>query len=604
MTDLNNHLIELSDQFDKIGKQACADEIDGLIESGSLTKVAQYVGVIGYVLKQNRAMCNCIRKKRVANSGSMQDVILQCLKEYQDGQDYQDNKWTSKYAQNVTQHPEKFNKAHLSLIKEMGQSDLPEHINEVRKVASVLKDNEMDDEVINNILSHVQTLGEMLQKEAANTRPFKVAADPANKSKWSRFWDASWNPLSTWRQENRARSDDQEMDRELDELTDKIMNISTLTDTMKDEILHLKAQARYIPDKEASKVISELNIDDWMQTQHDIDQLQRALGGSSTSPTRPVNDAIALSKELGKTRDTIKSDMGSIRSLLQSLARRDAVKARRKHRAAGQAESIAVEFGMLRRVVRQLGKNPLDERAHDYALHIVSRLSDTLDPVDPAGRFPVDTDEEVDNFAVHKQINDWIKQPSQIPAQTPTDTPVTESTVSTAVSPGNIDPGRISEIAESIRTKVGNPQEAANILHTIGMEMMGTNLIDRSLYDVLIQIRDQLKSPVGSSATPAASTPASTPLPEAASPKTQEPVARTQQEQFNLVPPSPEAVQELIRRRKEQNTAFRNSSLLKIADAIDEVEPELASVIDKYIEEHGDVVNLPKIPEFGIVLKE
>jgi len=48
---IKDHLIELADQLDKTGQTSCADAVDNLIKTAFLEKVAQYVRVIGYVLK-------------------------------------------------------------------------------------------------------------------------------------------------------------------------------------------------------------------------------------------------------------------------------------------------------------------------------------------------------------------------------------------------------------------------------------------------------------------------------------------------------------------------------------------------------------------------
>ena len=145
MLDLTTYLITLADKFDKEGNTTCADAVDRLLlKTASLEKVAQYVGAIGYVLKQNRAMMNCIRKKRVASKGSMQDVVMSCLKEYQDGQDYHDTQWTSKYAEIISQKPNLFKTCHLSFLHDLGTAwDIETHINNVRTAAQIFKDNEV-----------------------------------------------------------------------------------------------------------------------------------------------------------------------------------------------------------------------------------------------------------------------------------------------------------------------------------------------------------------------------------------------------------------------------------------------------------------------------
>lgn len=69
--NLSEYLANLADRLDRDGKIKSANAVDNLLQNGSLEKVAQYVGAIGYVLKQERAMANCIRQKRVSSSGPM-----------------------------------------------------------------------------------------------------------------------------------------------------------------------------------------------------------------------------------------------------------------------------------------------------------------------------------------------------------------------------------------------------------------------------------------------------------------------------------------------------------------------------------------------------
>ena len=201
MQDLNPHLSDLGDKFDQAGKTVCADAIDNLIQSDSLNKVAQYVGVIGYVLKQQRAMGNCLRKKRAAASDrAMQEIVLECLSEYQDGQDYHDTEWHSKYAQVITEHPADFDRSHLELLAQIAsEQGINQHIENVENAAILLQENDEDADVVNQVLSHIQTFGGILQKEATSHYPFKLAA-PSSRSRWSRFWKPNqfnwWNPMS------------------------------------------------------------------------------------------------------------------------------------------------------------------------------------------------------------------------------------------------------------------------------------------------------------------------------------------------------------------------------------------------------------------------
>lgn len=113
-TPIINSFIKIADNLDKSGNITVANTIDNLISDNSLIKVAQYVGAIGYVLKQHRAMSNCIRQKRASSDQPMQEVVLTCIKEYQDGQSYGHNEWTERYASVIQAMPEHFGSKMLS----------------------------------------------------------------------------------------------------------------------------------------------------------------------------------------------------------------------------------------------------------------------------------------------------------------------------------------------------------------------------------------------------------------------------------------------------------------------------------------------------------
>lgn len=149
----------MADRLDASGYPDCANCIDAALENKSLTKVAQYVGAIGYVLKQNRALGNCIRKKRVANSGPMQEVVLDCLKEYQDGQDYHDTEWTSKYAQVIQQKPECFDGSCREYIKAISElNNIESHVNMVRLAQNKLNEFGQQDTYLDQLLEHYDSL--------------------------------------------------------------------------------------------------------------------------------------------------------------------------------------------------------------------------------------------------------------------------------------------------------------------------------------------------------------------------------------------------------------------------------------------------------------
>lgn len=155
MSDLIQHLVTLANDLDNNNKFASADVVDNLLTSGSLVKVAQYVGVIGYVLKQNRAMGNCIRKKRASSDGPMQEVIMDCIKEYQDGQDYDDNEWTSKYAQVIQQVPSK--NTFSDFLNILGkENEISKHAKTVVEAHTKLASENIQDNIINDLIAQMK----------------------------------------------------------------------------------------------------------------------------------------------------------------------------------------------------------------------------------------------------------------------------------------------------------------------------------------------------------------------------------------------------------------------------------------------------------------
>lgn len=164
-----DYFVALADTLDSEGFNKCAGLLDDAMSNNSIVKVAQYVGAIGYVLKQERAMSNCIRKKRVASSGSMQEVVLDCLKEYQDSQSYTDTEWTSKYAQVVKSLPDKFSSCHKDFIKEFATfNDIDKHIELVRTAQIFLSQHGKSDDILNQIIEGFDALNNLIEEKKEN----------------------------------------------------------------------------------------------------------------------------------------------------------------------------------------------------------------------------------------------------------------------------------------------------------------------------------------------------------------------------------------------------------------------------------------------------
>ncbi|KKN06110.1 hypothetical protein LCGC14_1080690, partial [marine sediment metagenome] len=377
MSEIHDHLIKLADHLDSLGKPDCADKIDTLIKSASLSKVAQYVGVIGYVLKQNRAMGNCIRKKRVTSNSSMQDVVLECLSEYQDGQSYGNNEWTAKYAQVIKQGPDLFGNAHLYFISALGyESKIPEHIANVQKIDETLREEGIEDAIISKILSNVDTLGNILQKEANLPFPFKVAAPQSPRGRWSRFWnpsETSWNPLS-WSKGQRQRGQNLDTMAEMDQLLEQVMGIITTGRSLQSSINRLKGMEGYLSGKISGinkrqitpilQAIQSLDPTNWSANLRVLQNLGPALekikATGDPNLIQIVDRATQLTQEISSGVKSIYTNLETAQNTMQTLRQREPLAGRRDFSGAGQGTLTSDVFGTLQEVLDYISQNPLD----------------------------------------------------------------------------------------------------------------------------------------------------------------------------------------------------------------------------------------------------
>jgi len=614
MTYLENYLIKLADRLDKDGKFKSATAVDGLLKTASLDKIAQYVGVIGYVLKQERAMQNCIRRKRAKTSGSMQGVVLSCLKEYQDGQDYHNDQWTSKYAQTIQQNPRLFKQAHLTFLAQLGHNwDIERHVNGVRKSLGIMREESVDEEKINMILSHIDMLGEILRKEAAETaRPFKLAAP--SRSWWSRLWNPGqkdrWSPLA-WGESGKRRrghGDDLDLDTAIQYLAQEISRISNLSRSTQRTINRLKRQNRNLVEETAyyspenidvarriKETIEGIDPSNWDQTQKQILDLARETHGAQTYNANLFNEVVDFAKELNKLRTSIDDGIENIYASMHDLRGREAMLGTRPYGARNQGEIIAREYSVLGDIIDKIAENPLDVKGHNFALQQINRLNDVL-TVKPHDPMPIDED-----MNLHRRINDWIggkpERPEQpdVPQTTPQDvatTPVTPEKPS--ISEQDIS-SLAPQIASGISKSVKDIPSAITALRELAVQ---PGQISEALDPLITQVIYHLEvnSPSAQPDVPQANLPQpkSEPIPE---PMSQNVGQFTMPQDLEI---DPEALQ---RWPKKPQAETKIDLLVKIADAADPFNKDLADAIDKYIEQHGKEV-LPNMPEFGVLIKE
>ena len=369
MDKISEQLIQLSDTLDKAGKTKCANVIDELIEHKSLMKVAQYVGVIGYVLKQNRAMGNCIRKKRVSSTASMQEVVLGCLSEYQDGQQYGNNEWTSKYAQVIKECPEDFDPSFArhfleALADENQMSDHISNVKEAQKILQSLHDDALNDKgyALHQVVADLCDLEKVLKEGDADHRPFRVAAPPSGRGNWSRFWSPSWS----------RRGKDKDTQFEMDAVIESLMNIQGNVQQIRSGISQLLYQSRAVQDPKIQQYIQSLSDTNWGETTKGIHILNQGLSDLWMRDPNSAEELNSISKQIEGNVNQVFTNIKEVQDNMYNLRLRDPVKGR------GSLKSATEEYADLARALDRLYINPLDERALHYSLKLHGRLEDTL----------------------------------------------------------------------------------------------------------------------------------------------------------------------------------------------------------------------------------
>lgn len=588
--DINTHLEQLANQLDREDEIICANSVESLLASNSLVKTAQYVGVIGYVLKQNRAMCNCIRKKRVASEGSMQDVILECLKEYQDGQDYHDTNWTSKYAQVISEAPDAFDTAHLSFLYNLG-GEFSEHIDKVRHTAQVLRNNKKDDELISKILSHAEQLGQILKKEAS-TRPFRLAASPGG---FSRFWDYL-------RGRGGEKTDEQTMDKEVDQITSQIVEVANITSGVKSAIRrlkrdthqHLKERRMSLGGRTISMKDEEGKVYNLIQNFLDPDNWNKSIAhinqtriDTTKLPNKDIYDrAIELGAKITEGSQLIDTTLDNIRQTMFSLRKRGALLSNTTQSYAGHSQEILKTYQQLAQAVDRLEEDPLDDESQRFAQGAANRLNAILDP-----------NQLEDTDVYNTGFDKWIKGDQATPDPVGSADPAAPATPDPAAptSP-EVDMTKAPEIAASIKQNIKDPAEL-EIAESVLAGISGA--INRSEMSFIVPLITAVRGYL----RPAPATSVAAPVPVAV--PVADPVASpaNTSEENDIPEPGILSDDPMSSAFDKPKFASIQDCLVKIGDAVDQVDPQLADIIDNFVEEQGHFL-LPELPEFGVLLKE
>lgn len=656
--DITEHLIELADMLDAEGKTACVDAVETLIKEASIEKLAQYVGVIGYVLKQNRAIANCIRKKRVAQDGPMQEVVLDCLSEYQDGQQYDNDEWTSKYAEVIAQQPTLFSESHLIFLNSVAEeNNIPQHLLLAKKSAAVLKTAGVTDEVINDVVDNIHKLAQILRKDT-ETNPFKVAAPLGNqdttqvdgergeakalpqrrKNRWQQILyptEMSWNPFS-WSSNRRSTGDDQEALTELSMVAGDLYDISRIAGRMTTAMYRLKNQMsgylrgsgeklekgspppvgpssnpHFREDKGSVKAIADqidqLNPNDWNKSMLAVHQLQwllkdRRLRNAENQSL--FDHAVFLAQDLAKNSEEIYQKLDNLQEVMSTLGQRSAIiGSETEYDQSGQPNPLAKfnpseEFGVFEQLVKKFSHNPFDEAAQQQAISAYRRLQRTL-------RYMPNAEGQA---APQPEAAAPTGAPLGSPSETSSTAPPEAGAAGASLPTDNASIGRT---ADWLRSKLGEkgiaPETFIDLMQSVILGSDSGGVIPEQIRTYLTQLSAALRTGTPAPGEAAAPTAPTAPTPSA-------PRARP-----SSTGPSDEAVAGLAGAEREfggtdssrpldfteEHQANSIDTIVRIADIFDEVDPQLADVVDRYIASLSEAeFSLPEQPPTVEILKE
>ncbi len=578
---ITDHLVKLSDNLDKAGKTQCSNIVDGLIKNQSITKIAQYVGVIGYVLKQNRAISNCIRKKRVADSGSMQEVVLNCLKEYQDGQEYGNNDWTAKYAQVIEDSPKDFESSKTDFLSVIAdENKIIEHMNKVKEVGEILAQNDVEDDLFKSVIADIDTLEKILKEGDVDHRPFKLAAPRSQRGFWNRLFSPSWS----------GRGVQKDTELEMDNVLEGISTISMSAQQIRNSISSLQYIGTQLQGYDNIRsAIGQLSPSDWNKTLQSIQSVQNEVSNAPDTNLFQIRDlAYGISGNINNMYNQIER----IQRNMFNLRQRESVKGRT------YGPSASEEFGQLEMALERLSRNPLDEKSLFYSQKLHGRLEDALNMRDtqmgPDFQEWVDTSEGPSPFTTEVPQQEQPEQPEQ---------------QEIAPQPQTSQTGNLADDTAQQLTQLLGPGFTNTLLQTLEQIAQGDygKASDADNLQSLIQglrataMPTEVPDNEGIAETEDINTPESLVNDFGA-----EEIPAEELEETDYDPETILDAKDWSRVRDPRDmTASHVNKIIKIADIVDTISPEIASILDKYIAEcTKEEESFFKFPENIHVLKE
>ena len=630
MKQITSYLVQLSDDLDKNGKIACANAVDSLIQTQSLQKIAQYVGVIGYVLKQNKAMSNCIRKK---SEPSMHDRVFACLKEYQDGQNYNDTEWTKKYAQVIKSEPDLFDVSMPAFLESVSEeSKITEHLDKIKSAQLILHMNEEKDTILDTVLNEYNESLKIMG-EGNNENFFKEASPGRAKRPW---WRRIWNPYFT------EKGNDDEAKFEMSEIIKNIENIKFNVQKTKTSISRIKndvgsystgSNVNLGNQSEDQIIINNMvqqtnNLDatDWNKTVLSVQQLNHLINQSGQHNFKnPYNVQIfkrteRLLDDIRTSTDGVYNSIHATQELMRDLRQRTAIIGREQGLQGENGEknpyaqtSPAEEYYALDKILNQLYKNPLDEKAIWYAERLHARLDDKLRYIERP------QDEEIDQWlnSQNQNPNSPISPPgsnttpnspnptnsNQTVAPTNNTQQTQNNTTQTAPS---VNPASVQQAAQHLKQLFPNDIDSLEqifsgllnpLLQIFGNIPGGKDAVEQLVNGLI----NNIKSPSSNTTNIPTSVNTTEPAPQANSTVVNNSPVNTAEDQIEWPPASAEK-HELGARL---SGGFSKSDLIKMADILDKVDPSIGDVIDKMIQEHSEnEIKKYIFPSHSILIKQ
>lgn len=605
MDKIASYLVPVADHMDSIGKPECANAIDNLIKTASMQKVAQYVGIIGYVLKQTRAIANCQRRKQAENKDrSKQELVMECLKEYQDSQDYHHTDWTEKYASFIQNNVDSFDDSHLNWINSIKvANNITEHVKMIKEAQLILNKNDIKDNMIEDLVSCMNSLNGVLSSEGQPENFFKVAgrwldrlrntdAPLSGKASPKKWWH-NFTPSKQERpQSQRSRwsrlfspmigrnNQDEDTIYEMQKIKQILGKINFLTQTARTDISRLKNESNISLSQEQNEVVQQINSminslsdNNWAKTINDLKNIEKyykEVVGATPELKQLFEKTQLLSNDLSENINDIYENVQQLQVQMNYLRNREPVMGR------GDSTINPMEdFLKLEQILQNLYANPFDsqallnaEKMHNSLWNKLRRIQAEPNPAaDESGAAaPTAVGGGTPAGATHGGSAATTEEPR--PART-------------------VMPEIRTEVMEKAIAHAGlSLDEAEQVFQNMSIVMPEEPY--GPVFERIIETIENMKRKSTSPATPGGS------------PITGPPG----HSEIN-----PDDHSDLLKRKFDDTfemSASNVTNMIKLSDSLDRIDPQLSDLLDKFLEDNVNKIikNKENFAEIPVLIKE